>query len=127
MATLPIANNDTEAQGILSELPLLPGLLGFAGKFIPRDQARDLYERLRSAPQGFRLKGSALELGRSFVRPEYERQCAPLLQLWKGIARFVALHPETPVLFGAVSISNEYSSLSREMIVRYFEQRQEKR
>ena len=68
--------------------------------------------------------GSALELGRSFVRPEYQRQYAPLLLLWKGIARFVATHPETPVLFGAVSISNEYSSLSREMIVRYFEQRQ---
>ncbi|MGA7630470.1 MAG: GNAT family N-acyltransferase [Terriglobales bacterium] len=68
--------------------------------------------------------GSALELGRSFVRPEYQRQYAPLLLLWKGIARFVAAHPETPVLFGAVSISNEYSSVSREMIVRYFEQRE---
>jgi putative hemolysin len=71
--------------------------------------------------------GSALELGRSFVRPEYQRQYAPLLLLWKGIARFVAVHPETPVLFGAVSISNEYSSLSREMIVRYFQQRQDDR
>ena len=70
--------------------------------------------------------GSALELGRSFVRPEYQRQYAPLLLLWKGIARFVAARPETPVLFGAVSISNEYSSLSREMIVRYFEQRKVK-
>jgi putative hemolysin len=69
--------------------------------------------------------GSALELGRSFVRPEYQRQYAPLLLLWKGIARFVAAHPETPVLFGAVSISNDYSSLSREMIVRYFQQRQD--
>src|SRR5437899_4529059 len=54
--------------------------------------------------------GSALELGRSFVRPEYQRQYAPLLQLWKGIARFVASRPQTPVLFGAVSISNEYRS-----------------
>ncbi len=69
--------------------------------------------------------GSALELGRSFVRPEYQRQYAPLLLLWKGIARFVATHPEAPVLFGAVSISNEYNSLSREMIVRYFEQRED--
>lgn len=71
--------------------------------------------------------GSALELGRSFVRPEYQRHYAPLLLLWKGIARFVAARPETPVLFGAVSISNEYSSLSREMIVRYFEQREDGR
>ncbi len=70
--------------------------------------------------------GAALELGRSFVRPEYQRQYAPLLLLWKGIARFVAARPETPVLYGAVSISNEYSSLSREMIVRYFEQRKDK-
>lgn len=71
--------------------------------------------------------GSALELGRSFIRSEYQRAYAPLLLLWKGIARFVAAHPETPVLFGAVSISNDYSSLSREMIVRYFEQREDGR
>jgi len=71
--------------------------------------------------------GSALELGRSFVRSEYQKQYAPLLLLWKGIARFVAAHPETPVLFGAVSISNEYSRLSREMIVRYFESREDGR
>ena len=63
----------------------------------------------------------ALELGRSFVRPEYQRQYAPLLLLWKGIARMVARRPAVPVLFGAVSISNEYSSASREMIFRFFE------
>ena len=67
--------------------------------------------------------GPALELGRSFVRPEYQRQYAPLLLLWKGIARLVALHPETPILFGAVSISNEYSAASREMMYRFFEAR----
>jgi putative hemolysin len=69
----------------------------------------------------FQRLGSALELGRSFVRPEYQRQYAPLLLLWKGIARMVARRPAVPVLFGAVSISNEYSSASREMIYRFFE------
>jgi putative hemolysin len=67
--------------------------------------------------------GPALELGRSFVRPEYQRQYAPLLLLWKGIARYVASHPETPVLFGAVSISGRYTRSSRELIVRFFEAR----
>ncbi|MGC2473234.1 MAG: GNAT family N-acyltransferase [Candidatus Sulfotelmatobacter sp.] len=67
--------------------------------------------------------GPALELGRSFVRPEYQRQYAPLLLLWKGIARLVATRPEVPVLFGAVSISNDYNQASREMIYRYFESR----
>ena len=71
--------------------------------------------------------GSAIELGRSFIRAEYQRHYAPLLLLWKGIARFVAHHPSSPVLFGAVSISNEYTSVSREIIVRFFEQREDGR
>ena len=69
----------------------------------------------------FQKLGPAVELGRSFVRPEYQRQYAPLLLLWKGIARMVARRPEVPVLFGAVSISNDYTSASREMIYRFFE------
>jgi putative hemolysin len=71
----------------------------------------------------FEKIGPALELGRSFVRPEYQRQYAPLLLLWKGIARLLATRAETPVLFGAVSISNDYSKASREMIYRFFEAR----
>jgi putative hemolysin len=71
----------------------------------------------------FQKLGPALELGRSFVRPEYQRQYAPLLLLWKGIASLVAKHPEIPVLFGAVSISNDYNQASREMIYRFFEKR----
>lgn len=63
----------------------------------------------------------AMELGRSFVRPEYQRQYAPLLMLWKGIGRFLAGHPEVGVLFGAVSISSRYCRVSRELIVRFFE------
>lgn len=71
----------------------------------------------------FQKLGPALELGRSFVRPEYQRQYAPLLLLWKGIARMVARQPEIPVLFGAVSISNDYNEASREMIYRFFQAR----
>lgn len=71
----------------------------------------------------FQKLGPAWELGRSFVRPEYQRQYAPLLLLWKGIARMVARQPEIPVLFGAVSISNDYNEASREIIYRFFEAR----
>lgn len=71
----------------------------------------------------FEKLGPALELGRSFVRPEYQRQYTPLLLLWKGIARLLATHARAPVLFGAVSISNHYSKASREMIYRFFEAR----
>jgi len=64
--------------------------------------------------------GPAVELGRSFVRPEYQREYAPLLLLWKAIGRYVALHPENPVLFGAVSISNSYAPASRTLMYQFF-------
>jgi putative hemolysin len=71
----------------------------------------------------FEKLGPAFELGRSFVRPEYQRQYTPLLLLWKGIAGLIALQPEVPLLFGAVSVSNDYTKASREMIYRFFEAR----
>ncbi|MBV8553483.1 MAG: lysophospholipid acyltransferase family protein, partial [Acidobacteriaceae bacterium] len=65
----------------------------------------------------FERMGPALELGRSFIASEYQKHYAPLLLLWKGIARCVQLRPECAVLFGAVSISSEYHSLSQTLIV----------
>jgi putative hemolysin len=64
----------------------------------------------------FRRLGPALELGRSFVRPEYQRSYSPLLLLWKGIGGFIARHPRYRMLFGSVSISRDYSDLSRRLI-----------
>ena len=46
----------------LAEPPHLPGLPGFAGKFIPMEQARELYQRVREAPQGFRLEALLAEM-----------------------------------------------------------------
>jgi putative hemolysin len=61
--------------------------------------------------------GSALELGRSFVRQEFQRDYGTLLLLWRGIGHFVARHPQYRMLFGPVSISAEYSAASRELLV----------
>ncbi len=68
--------------------------------------------------------GPALELGRSFVRLEYQRSFAPLLLLWKGIGRYVAANPGYKTLFGPVSISNQYSKLSRELMIAFLEKRE---
>ncbi len=65
--------------------------------------------------------GPALELGRSFVRPEYQRGFAPLLALWKGIGAYVARNPRYKTLFGPVSISNQYQAVSRELMVTFLE------
>ena len=67
--------------------------------------------------------GPALELGRSFVRVEYQRQFTPLLLLWKGIGALVSARPEYKILIGAVSMSNQYSAGSRELMARYIEMR----
>lgn len=61
----------------------------------------------------------SIELGRSFIRREYQKLYAPLLLLWKGIGHFVALHPQYTTLFGPVSISSAYSNLSRQLMMAY--------
>ncbi len=60
--------------------------------------------------------GPALELGRSFVRPEYQRSSTALMALWKGLGQLVAAQPECRILFGPVSIPARYSAMSRAVI-----------
>jgi putative hemolysin len=64
----------------------------------------------------------ALELGRSFVRPEYQKSYHALLLLWKGIGAWVAQNPKYRTLFGPVSISNEYRMASRALMVSYLQE-----
>jgi putative hemolysin len=65
--------------------------------------------------------GPALELGRSFVQPQYQRDFSPLLLLWKGISRLVVLEPRYRRLFGVVSISDRYASTSRQLLVKFLQ------
>ncbi len=65
--------------------------------------------------------GPAVELGRSFIRAEYQKGFTPLLLLWKGIGKFIARNPRYKTLFGPVSISNQYQSISRELMVSFLE------
>jgi len=65
--------------------------------------------------------GPALELGRSFIRREYQKGFAPLLLLWKGIGAYVARNPRYKTLFGPVSISGQYDAVSRELMVSFLE------
>jgi putative hemolysin len=64
----------------------------------------------------------ALELGRSFVRAEYQRSHSALLLLWKGIGTLVARSPHYRFLFGAVSISRQYDDDSRALLRNFLSQ-----
>jgi putative hemolysin len=66
-----------------------------------------------------KLLGPALELGRSFVRVEYQKSFASLMLLWKGIGEYVSRHPRYCRLIGPVSISNDYRPLSRNLLVSF--------
>ncbi len=63
------------------------------------------------------LKNS-LELGRSFITKEYQRKPFSLMLLWKGVTTFLKRNPNRyQYLIGPVSISNSFSSLSKDLLV----------
>lgn len=63
--------------------------------------------------------GPSIELGRSFIRPEYQRGFKPLMLLWRGISSFAAQNRRYRYCFGVVSISNEYCDRSRNLMTQF--------
>jgi putative hemolysin len=69
----------------------------------------------------FEAMGPSLEMGRSWIRVEHQKSFTGLMLLWKGIGEFVGRHPHYATLFGPVSISADYHSLSQRLIVAFLE------
>ena len=95
--------------------------LGLVAEILSQYGKQGLYTHslFRYGPRMLDMLKPAIELGRSFVRAEYQRSFAPMLLLWRGIARFIESSPQYAVLFGAVSISSDYSQASRQLMVEY--------
>jgi len=96
---------------------------------LPRLGTGGLYTStlFRFKPGFFERIGPAVELGRSFVVADYQKNYSALLLLWKGITRVAERRPEAPVLFGAVSISRDYRAASRGLMVSYLADRESHR
>jgi len=96
--------------------------VGRTDKILAKKGAKGLYSStlFKLRPEFLKRIGPAMEMGRSFVRPERQKSYAPLLLLWKGLARLVALNPKYRTLFGPVSVSNDYREASRSLIADYF-------
>ena len=60
-----------------------------------------------------------LELGRSFVQPRYWGKRS-LDYLWFGIGALLKKNPQYRYLFGPVSISNNYSSSAKDLLVYFY-------
>lgn len=95
--------------------------MGKADEIVRARGTRGLYTStlFRYRPELIQRMGPALELGRSFIRAEYQRSYAPLLLLWKGIGCYIVRNPRYKTLFGPVSISKDYRDLSRRIMVSY--------
>lgn len=59
----------------------------------------------------------SLEMGRSFIVEEYQKKPLSLFLLWKGILYFLLKNPQYRYLLGPVSISQEFSELTKNLIV----------
>lgn len=64
----------------------------------------------------------SLELGRSFIVKEYQRQPLSLFLLWKGILWYLIQNPDYQYLIGPVSISNDYSRQSKSLIEQFIKE-----
>ncbi len=95
--------------------------LGLVDQILPRYGKHGLYTHslFRYRRRLIEQLPPSIELGRSFVQPDYQRSFSPLLLLWKGIGAFVVRHPRYRILLGPVSISNDYHALSRQLMVAF--------
>jgi putative hemolysin len=98
--------------------------IGEADRLVAAHGVEGLYTRtlFRYDERLIERLAPCLELGRAFVRPEYQRNYNALLLLWKGIGRFIARHPEYRCLFGTVSISARYADRSHAVLMAFLEQ-----
>jgi putative hemolysin len=60
-----------------------------------------------------------VELGRSFILKPYQGSSVALMLLWKGILQVLLQNEKYRYLLGPVSISNDYSDISKTLIERY--------
>ncbi|MBC2600658.1 lysophospholipid acyltransferase family protein [Puniceicoccus vermicola] len=95
--------------------------MGQTDAILPKKRKRGFYTstlfRFRTA--FLESMDPAMELGRSFIIPSYQRKFATLSLLWQGIGAFISANPRYRYLFGPVSINCEYETISKDLIIHF--------
>ena len=73
----------------------------------------------KMGPQLDPILSQSLELGRSFIVPEYQKHRLSLFLLWKGILFYLMSNVQFRYIIGPVSISNQYQEVSKELIIQF--------
>jgi putative hemolysin len=68
------------------------------------------------------LLSQSVEMGRSFITKDYQQKPLPLFLLWQGILGFMLKNSDHKYLIGPVSISNNYSVLSKSFLIAFIKQ-----
>ncbi len=64
----------------------------------------------------------SVELGRSFVVQEYQRQRWPLFLLWQGITLSLKNFSEVRYIMGPVTMSDTYKNMSKHIMIQFLEE-----
>ena len=96
--------------------------LGDAHRIVKHKGVKALYtaELFDYQPNAQDYLQQGLELGRSFVHPDYWGK-ASLDYLWQGLGAYLQHHPEIRFVFGPVSMSAQYPKYLRDLLVFYYE------
>lgn len=78
-----------------------------------------LHKMFSFEPDFINRQTPCLEMGRSFLIPEFQGSFQGLLLLWRGICAFVMQFPQYRTLYGTVSISKLYNPKSVKLIEQY--------
>lgn len=107
---------DNDAQVIAGAYRMGLGSEIFAKYGIDGFYLQDLF---RFEPELYEMMSKSIEMGRAFIRKEYQQKPMPLFLLWKGIVHTTLRHPEHNFLIGGVSISNQFSNFSKSLMIEF--------
>ena len=95
--------------------------LGIGSEIIPKLGIKGFYvSTLVDFDESFSEKLShTIELGRSFVARDYQKEVLPLVLLLRGLSDVVVRYPEINHFIGPVSISSWYPKFYQSLIVRF--------
>lgn len=95
--------------------------IGLGSEIVPERGIAGLYTTslCRFGKDCAPLLARCIELGRSFIVSDYQRDVLALKSLFTGLALTVTAHPECDYFLGPVSISNAYPTFYKSMMV-YF-------
>ena len=107
---------DTKAQRIVGGYRIGPGSSIFEKFGVKGFYIRGLF---KIKPGFYKTLQKSVELGRSYIVPDYQKKPFPLFLLWRGILTFLNQNPKYRYLIGPVSISKTYSDISKSMIIAF--------